>query len=64
MNFTGFTTEHFVVAFAVVIKTPCSRVIHEKLIVAQLVKKYAAFYGTSSFVIVFTKARRILSQVI
>jgi len=26
--------------------TPCSRVLHEKLIGSQLVKKFPAFYGT------------------
>jgi len=35
---------------------PWSRVLLEKLIVAQLVKKFPAFYGTRSFITVFTTA--------
>jgi hypothetical protein len=35
--------------------TPWSRV-HEKLIVAQLVKKFPAFYGTPGFITVFKRA--------
>jgi hypothetical protein len=30
----------------------------EKLIVAQLVRKFPAFYGTGRFITVFTRARR------
>jgi len=37
--------------------TSCSRVLLEKLIVAQLVRKFPAFYGTRRFITVFTTAR-------
>jgi hypothetical protein len=33
-----------------------SRVLLEKLTVTQLVKKFPAFHGTQSFIIVFTRA--------
>ena len=36
---------------------PWSRVLLEKLIICQLVKKFSAFYGTRKFIIAFTKAR-------
>jgi hypothetical protein len=35
--------------------TPWCRVLLEKIIVVQLVKKYPAFYGTRRFIIVFKK---------
>ena len=37
--------------------TPCSRALLEKLAVAQLLKKCPAFYGTTRFITVSTKAR-------
>ena len=37
--------------------TPCSTVYPEKLTVAQLVKKFPAFYGTRSFITAFTSSR-------
>jgi len=37
--------------------TPWSRVLLEKPTVSQLVKKFAAFYGTRSYIIAFTSAR-------
>jgi hypothetical protein len=43
--------------FKVIILTPCSRVLLEKLTVTKLVKISPAFYGTRSFITVFTKAR-------
>jgi len=39
--------------------TPWSRVLLEKLTVTQLVKKFPAFYGTRSFITMFTKARHL-----
>jgi hypothetical protein len=39
--------------------TPYSSVLLEKLIVAQLVKKLPAFYGTRTCIIVFTRARHL-----
>ena len=39
--------------------TPCSRVILEKPIGFQLVKKFPAFYGTRKFIIAFTSARHL-----
>jgi hypothetical protein len=36
---------------------PCSRVLLEKLMVTQLVKKFPAFYGTRRFITVFTIVR-------
>jgi len=43
--------------------TPCSRVLFEKLVVAQLAKKFPAFYGTRRFITVFTAIRHwILSR--
>jgi hypothetical protein len=38
-------------------KTPWNRIILEKLIVAKLVKKFPAFYGTRLFITMFTTAR-------
>jgi hypothetical protein len=35
----------------------CSRILLEKLTVAQLVKKFAVIYGTRRFIAVFTRAR-------
>ena len=37
--------------------SPCSRVLFEKLIGFQLVKKFPAFYGTQTFITAFTSAR-------
>jgi hypothetical protein len=37
--------------------TPWCRLLFEKLIVTQLVKKFPAFYGTRRFIIVFREAR-------
>jgi len=39
-----------------IVLTPCSRVLLENLIVAQLVKTFPAFCGTQRFITVFTKA--------
>ena len=39
--------------------TPRSRVLHEKLTVPQLVKKFLVFYGTACFINVFTRARHL-----
>jgi hypothetical protein len=39
--------------------TPCSRVFLEKLTSLQLVKKFAAFYGTRRFITTFTSARHL-----
>ena len=39
--------------------TPWSRVIIEKLIGSQLVKKFPAFYGTRRFITAFTSARHL-----
>ena len=39
--------------------TPRSRVLLEKLTVSRLVKKFAAFYGTRSFITAFTSARHL-----
>jgi len=39
--------------------TPWSRVLLEKLIISQLVKKLFAFYGTRMFITVFTSARHL-----
>jgi len=39
--------------------TPWSRVLLEKLIGSQLVKKFPAFYGTRWFIAAFTSARRL-----
>jgi hypothetical protein len=39
--------------------TPCSRVLLEKLIVTQLVKKFSSSYGTRMFITVFTAARHL-----
>jgi hypothetical protein len=36
--------------------SPWNRVLFEKLIVTQLVKKFAAFYGLRRFITVFTRA--------
>jgi hypothetical protein len=36
--------------------TPWGRVLLEKLIVTQLVKKFPAFYGSQMFIAVFTRA--------
>jgi len=41
---------------AVILLTPWSRVLLEKLTVTQLVKKFSAFYGTRRFITVFTTA--------
>jgi hypothetical protein len=38
------------------VRTPCSRVLSEKLVIPQLVKKFSAFYGTRGFITVFTTA--------
>ena len=39
--------------------TPRSRVLHEKLISSQVVKKFPAFYGTRIFITAFTSARHL-----
>jgi len=39
--------------------TPCSRVLLEKLIGSQLVKKFPAFYGTRRFITAFTSVHRL-----
>ena len=39
--------------------TPCSRVLLEKLIGLQLVKKFPAFYRTRRFITAFTNARHL-----
>jgi len=39
--------------------TPCSRVLLEKLIGSQLVKKFPALYGTRRFITAFTSARHL-----
>jgi hypothetical protein len=39
--------------------TPWSRGLLEKLTVSELVKKFAAFYGTRSFITAFTTARHL-----
>jgi RNase P protein component len=54
---------HVLQAFPLVISagtviTKCSRVLFEKLIAAQLVKKFRAFYGTRKSITVFTKAHQ------
>jgi hypothetical protein len=38
-------------------KTPCSRSLLEKLLVAQLVKKFSSFYETRGLIAVFTRTR-------
>jgi hypothetical protein len=43
--------------YIVYLVTPWGRVLLEKLIVAQLVKKLQAFHGNRRFIAVFTKAR-------
>jgi hypothetical protein len=40
----------------IIIITPLSRLVLEKLIVAQLFKKFSAFYRALRFIIVFTRA--------
>jgi hypothetical protein len=39
--------------------TPWSKVLLEKLIGSQLVKKFPAFYGTRRFIAAFTRARNL-----
>jgi hypothetical protein len=39
--------------------TAWSRVILEKLIIAQIIKKFPAFYGTRRIITVFTRARHL-----
>ena len=39
--------------------TPCSRVLLEKLIGSQLVKKFPEFYGSRRFIMAFTRARHL-----
>ena len=39
--------------------TPCSRVLHDKLRVSQLLKKFPAFYGTLSFINALTSVRHL-----
>ena len=39
--------------------TPCSRVLLEKLIGSQPVKKFPAFYGTRRFITAFTRPRHL-----
>jgi hypothetical protein len=41
----------------IILLTPWSRILLEKLIGTQLVKKFLAFYGTRRFFTVFTRAR-------
>jgi len=36
-----------------------SRLVFVKLTVAQLIKKFLAFYGTRNFLVVFTRARHL-----
>jgi len=42
---------------------PWGRVLLEKLIVAELVNKFPAFYATRKFVTVFTRARQFRGSV-
>jgi hypothetical protein len=46
-------------AFLTYLLTPRSRVVLEKLIGFQLVKKFPVFYGTQKFIIAFTLARHL-----
>jgi hypothetical protein len=39
--------------------TPWSRILLEKLIVTQLVKKFLVFYGTRFFITMFTRAHHL-----
>jgi hypothetical protein len=39
--------------------TTCSRIVLEKLIVPQVVKKFPAFYGTQTFITQFTIAHHL-----
>jgi len=39
--------------------TPCSRVLLEKLLGFQLVKKFPTFYGTRRFITAFASARHL-----
>jgi hypothetical protein len=57
-----FSTQHFIwtnllTYLLTYILTPWCRILFEKLIVTQLVKKIPLSYGTRRFITVFTKAR-------
>ena len=58
-KYAPFRLTQHINSFGVFSFTPCSRVLLEKLIGFQLVKKFPTFYGTRRFVIVLTSARHL-----
>jgi hypothetical protein len=48
---------YYYLVAAAIMMTPRNRVLLEKLIVSQLVKKFLAFYGSRKFITVFARAR-------
>jgi len=50
------TSEYYHISFLRIkqLQTPWSKVLLEKLIVIQLIKKFPACYGTRTFITVFT----------
>jgi hypothetical protein len=51
----GATSSHYPYSLGfLIVLTPWSRVLHEKLVVTQLVKKFPIFYGTQMFIAVFS----------
>ena len=50
---------YFLIYIYTYLITPCSRVLLEKLIVSQLVKKFPAFYWTRRFITAFTGPRHL-----
>jgi hypothetical protein len=51
----GGVAEIRVIIIIIIIITPWSRGLLEKLTVSQLVKKFPAFYGTRRFITAFTR---------
>ena len=57
--YTFTLTDNLLTHLLTYLLTPWSRVLLEKLIGFQLVKKFPAFYGTRKFITAFTSARHL-----
>jgi hypothetical protein len=57
LGLTG--VKYSISSLSVIIITPWSRGLLEKLTVSQLVKKFPAFYGTRRFITAFTRAHHL-----
>jgi hypothetical protein len=59
INFLYKTDKFNIIIIIIIIITPWSRVLLEKLTGFQVVKKFPTFYATRKFITVFTSARHL-----